>query len=167
MEKNMKKEPRCIICGQEKDGIQIKEDNVIRAMRWFNRKIMKRERNFKLVVCKDCYMKYSKARKSYQKKQVTYLVIGVLFAALLIAVSEGNIFAVVYGLVIILVMYGLSLISYVPALDVQKKGPLKKELQQNESGQNNSEGLKEHEKHANQKIGKRTLPAHKKVYKHE
>ncbi len=123
-------EKRCIMCGEHRGGIPIREDAILHAMRWFNRKVMRKERNFRLLVCKDCYLKYNKLRKNYLKKQVSYLAIGVLFAALLIAVSGGNPFAIVYGLVVIAAMYLLSIISYMPDLDIPDER--KKELMREE-----------------------------------
>ncbi len=114
-----RKEPRCIYCGGEKDGIEVREDAVVAAMRWFNRRVLKKYRNYKLVVCKECYLDYKKARKRFMRKQVSYLAIGFLFAALLIAVSPDNAFTYVYGIVVITFMYLLSLVSYVPALKTE------------------------------------------------
>lgn len=112
-----KREPRCIYCGAAKAGLAVREDFVIASMRWINRTLFRRYRNYRLVVCKDCYMNYRKARKKYVRKQVSYLVLGFLFAALLVAVSPGNAFAYVFGFAIIAFMYLLSLVSYLPALE--------------------------------------------------
>ncbi len=122
-----KREPRCIYCGKKRDGLGIREDYVIRAVRWFNRKVLHRYHNYRLVVCRDCYLNYRKARARYLKKQATYLAIGIIFAGLLIFVSSANLFAFAYGIAIILFMYLLSLVSYVPALEVgqeKKEGRL-------------------------------------------
>ncbi|MCL4371962.1 hypothetical protein M1373_01445 [Candidatus Marsarchaeota archaeon] len=120
----MKKESRCIICGLEKDGLEVKNDRIIDAMRWFKKNVTKNEKGYRLVVCKDCYVKYKKARDSYNTKTISYLVIGVLFAAVLIATGR-SIGAVVAGIVVIALMYALSLLSYTPGLKAQpeaKKG---------------------------------------------
>lgn len=122
-------EPRCIICGKEKDGIEVKEDYVIDLIRWFNRTVLKRVHHYKIVVCKDCYMDYTKARKKYTKRQGTYIAIGVIFALLLFFASGFNVFALFYGAGIIIFMYVLSLFSYVPELQVNeqiKASPAKK-----------------------------------------
>lgn len=107
---------RCIYCGQPRPGLPVREDNMIRCIRWFNRKVLRRYRNYRLVVCRACYPSYKKARSRYVKKQAAYIVIGFLFAGLLVAVSGGSGFAFVYGAGIIAFMYALSVVSYVPAL---------------------------------------------------
>jgi len=116
-------ESRCIYCGQPKPGLPVREDNVIRCVRWFNRKMLRKYRNYRLVVCRACYPGYKKARSRYVKKQATYLIIGFLFAGLLVAVSGGSGFAFIYGAAIVAFMYALSLVSYVPALDVGAARP--------------------------------------------
>ncbi|MCL4387559.1 hypothetical protein M1567_00175 [Candidatus Marsarchaeota archaeon] len=120
----MKKETRCIICGKELNGLEVKEDNVIRAMRWFKRNVTHNEKNYRLVVCKDCYVKYKKARDSYNSKTVSYLAIGVIFAALLI-ITGRSLGALAAGIAIIILMYALSLLSYMPGLKQQAKGASK------------------------------------------
>jgi hypothetical protein len=107
---------RCIICGLEKDGLEVKEDYVINAMRYFKKNITKNAKNYRLVVCKECFPKYDKARNSYVKKQISYVAIAVAFAVLLIIVAAGNLGAIVYGLAIIIFMYLLSLLSYTPGV---------------------------------------------------
>ncbi len=113
----MAKEQRCIICGKETRGLEVREDYVIGAIRWFKRNVTHNEKGYGLVVCKDCYVKYRKARDSYTKKQVSYTIIGIVFAILLVAFgrSLGSVFA---GAVIILFMYLLSLLSYMPAVNM-------------------------------------------------
>ncbi len=111
-------ESRCVICGEKKPGLQIRADNVVRCMRWFNRKVLKKYRNYRLVVCKDCYIRYKKARRSYVRKQAIYVSIGVIFTILLLIFSGWNFSALLYGAVLTFFMYLLSLISYVPAIDV-------------------------------------------------
>lgn len=109
-------EMRCVYCGQARPGLRVREDYVIKAMRWFNRSVLHKYRNYTLVVCKECYPTYKKSRAKYARKQITYVVIGFLFAGLLVAVSGGNAFAFLYGMAVIVFMYALSLISYVPSL---------------------------------------------------
>ena len=121
-------ESRCIICGLEKDGLEVKEDYIIKSIRWFKRNITRNEKGYRLVVCKDCYPKYAKLRESYMRKQVTYIIIGVLFAAVLIAFSGGRLLsAILYGIIIIVFMYLLAQLSYMPALKIP---PLEKAQKQ-------------------------------------
>ncbi|MGC8651640.1 MAG: hypothetical protein ACP5UH_00080 [Candidatus Micrarchaeia archaeon] len=118
-------ENRCIICGLEKDGIEVKEDYIIDTIRWFKRNVTRNEKGYRLVVCKECYPKYKKARDSYTRREVAYLAIGVIFAALLIAFSGGHeLSAVFYGVLIIIFMYLLAQLSYMPALKLPQVGKM-------------------------------------------
>ncbi|MCL4411590.1 hypothetical protein M1329_01485 [Candidatus Marsarchaeota archaeon] len=113
--RNAPSEPRCIICGEAVDGLEVQEDYVIQAIRWFKRNVTRNAKNYRLVVCKNCYVKYKKSRDSYTRKQIAYVVVGVLFAGLLIAVGRTAV-AVLAGVAIIALMYLLSLLSYMPAV---------------------------------------------------
>lgn len=106
------------MCGKAVDGIDVKNDYVIDAIRFFNRKILHKYRNYRLVVCKDCYIKYNKGRKGFVKKQAAYIGIGIIFAIFLMIGSGGNLVALFYGIIVIIFMYVLSLISYLPALKI-------------------------------------------------
>ena len=117
------------MCGKAVDGIEVKNDYVIDAIRFFNRKILHKYRNYKLVVCKDCYIKYNKGRKSFIKKQAMYIGIGIIFAILLVIGSGANLLALLYGIIVIAFMYLLSLISYLPAL---KTGDVNDRVSKNE-----------------------------------
>ncbi len=112
--------PRCILCGNETDGLDVREDYVIDAIRWFKRNVMRNEKGYRLVVCKECYVRYRKSRDSYVRKQISYVVIGVIFAGLLVFAGR-SLGAVAAGAAIILFMYLLSLLSYMPALAVPAK----------------------------------------------
>jgi len=111
--------PRCIICGEAKEGLPVEEDYIIATIRWINRSVFKKYRNHRLVVCKECYLKYSKQRERYVHKQITYIAIGVLFTLALFFVSYNPI-SLLYGIAVIVFMYALSLISYIPALNIKK-----------------------------------------------
>jgi hypothetical protein len=111
----------CIMCGQEKNGLDVKEDHVIRAMRWVKRNITKNAKNYQMVVCKDDFLKYKKKREGYERKQILYIIIGILFLVLLLIFANGRYLgAIVYGFAIIIFMYLLSLISYMPAVEMPK-----------------------------------------------
>lgn len=119
---------RCLICGGEKLGIPIREDAVFRAYRALihtSRTITGRgelnKRNYRLVVCRDDYPKYKKMRNSYVRKEFTYVGIGVVFTALMMLVSSTRLLALVYGFVLILFLYVLAQISYMPALDISEE----------------------------------------------
>jgi ribosomal protein L34E len=118
--------PRCIICGKEKEGLEVKEDFVIYAIRWFKRNITKNEKHYKLIVCKECYPKYYTAREKYEKRRALYLVLGIIFALLLVLIGQNKIIAVLYGIIIIIFVYLLSLFTYMPAVKIPEK--LKKHI---------------------------------------
>ncbi len=107
----------CIICGKERDGIEIKEDHVIEAIRWIKTNITKNEKNNRLVVCKECYPKYVKARKKYESRRITYLVLGILFAAMSLIVSP-RLETLAMAIVVVVLLYALSYLSYMPALKI-------------------------------------------------
>ncbi|MCL4403669.1 MAG: hypothetical protein M1500_00255 [Candidatus Marsarchaeota archaeon] len=119
---------RCVMCGAEKPGIPIREDVVFRAYRALihaSRTITGRgalnKRKFNLVVCREDYPKYKKLRNSYLRKEFTYVGIGVIFTALMMLVSPSKLLALAYGLVLILFLYILAQISYMPALDIHEE----------------------------------------------
>lgn len=95
-------------------------------MRWVKRNITKNPKNYRMVVCKDDFLAYKKKRDSYERKRIAYVVIGVIFTVLLLSFANGRFLgAIVYGIGIIAFMYLLSLLSYIPAVDmpaVQEKG---------------------------------------------
>jgi len=112
------RESRCIICGLPKDGLEVKEDYVINFIRLFKRNVTKNEKGYRLVVCKDCYPKYAKQRKRFDTRRATYITLGVIFTALFLVVSPNKLAALAYGVLITLFLYLLSLVNYVPALNI-------------------------------------------------
>jgi hypothetical protein len=76
------KKDACIICGKEKPGLEVKDDYMIDAVRWIKLKIFKsKPKNFRLVVCKDDFLKYKKQRDRYERNQMLYVAIGIIFLA--------------------------------------------------------------------------------------
>ena len=112
---------RCIVCGLEKPGLKVREDFVIKGIRVFKRYVTRNEKGYALVVCKECYPKYKKERDRMVRRRLIYLIIGVLFAAIFIALSPNKALALLYGALIVLFLYLLSLVNYTPALDIQPK----------------------------------------------
>ncbi len=126
------KDDRCIICGEKKNGLSVREDYMIQAIRWFKKNVTKNERGYALVVCKSCYPKYAKARKKFENRQLLYLILGVVFAAVLVYASVDKPLAILYGMLVILFMFLLSLLTYMPELEVPiaaggAKGPAEQE----------------------------------------
>lgn len=121
-----KRESYCIICGEKKDGIEIREDYVIHAIRWFNRKVLRTpEKRNRIVVCSSCYPNYKTRRKKYLSRQRTYLVLGFLFMLFGVVIAR-NAQSFIIGVVVIIILYLLSLLSYLPDLGEKPKGEVKK-----------------------------------------
>ncbi len=110
----------CIICGQEKPGIEVKEDNVIRAIRWFKRNVTKNEQGNKLVVCRDCYLKYSTLRSKYESRQKLYIALGILFVIFSVMVSTNKLVGLGMGIFVFVLLYLISFLNYIPALNLPK-----------------------------------------------
>ncbi len=111
----------CIICGEKKDGLRVKNDGIINAIRWLKHNITRNERGYDLVVCKECFLKYREAKTKYDHRRIIYVGIGVIFTLLLLLLSGGrSIGALISGIVLIGLMYLLSLLSYMPSLEIPK-----------------------------------------------
>ncbi len=112
-------EPRCVICGKANDGIEIQEDQILGLLRWFKRNVTRNEKGYKLVVCKSCYPIYTKSRKRFVNRQVLYVGLGVILSLLLVIGGGNKLLAVLYSIIVIVFMYALSLLSYMPTLKVK------------------------------------------------
>lgn len=109
------KDSRCIICGEKKNGLEVKEDYIIQIIRWVKKNITKDEKGHRLVVCKDDFAKYKKSRDSYKRKQAIYIALGVIFTIFLAGVSGPRVFsALLLGTGVTMFMYLLSQLSYMP-----------------------------------------------------
>jgi hypothetical protein len=108
-----------MICGEEKNGIAIKNDRILEVMRWIKRNVTRNEKRNRIVVCKECYPKYIEARKKYTSRQVLYLAIGIIFVGIGLFIAQ-NLGTLLLGVVIVIFLYLLSLLSYIPELDVKK-----------------------------------------------
>ncbi|MGC8586920.1 MAG: hypothetical protein ACP5K9_01365 [Candidatus Micrarchaeia archaeon] len=105
----------CIICGQEKDGIEIESDYVIDAIRWFKRNVTKNEQRNRIVVCKDCYPKYKILRKRFEKREKIYIILGILFIITGTVISP-RIGTFIVTVIVAVFLYLLSLLSYIPKI---------------------------------------------------
>lgn len=110
----------CIICGERKDGLEIEEDYVLEAIRWFKRNVTHDERGNRLVVCKKCYPDYKKRRDRYVNRQRIYVAMGVIFVILVLIVSQDP-FTLIAAFIMLLLFYALSLANYMPDLKVKVK----------------------------------------------
>jgi hypothetical protein len=114
----MMRESYCMICGEKKDGIPIKEDYVIEAIRWFNRKVLRQPpRNNRIVVCSSCYEKYKKQRSKYLSRQKVYIVAGILFLIFGIVLTRAP-QAILLSILVCIGLYLLSLLTYLPDLEL-------------------------------------------------
>lgn len=108
--------PACIMCGKEKNGLGVRDDFVINSIRWVKRNVTKNSREYKLVVCKECFLNYKKKRESYERKMMIYGALGVIFLAALVVATGGRLGAIGIGLVIVFFLMLLAQFSYVPAV---------------------------------------------------
>ena len=113
----------CIICGKKKDGIKVADDHVLKTLRWFKTNVTKNVQNNTLVVCKTCYPQYSKQRKKYVSRRTAYVALGIIFLILSMIISSSAwLTALSIGILIVLLLYGLSLINYMPGLQLKGTG---------------------------------------------
>ncbi|MEM0106907.1 MAG: hypothetical protein QXI95_00110 [Candidatus Micrarchaeaceae archaeon] len=112
------------MCRRNVEGLPVRIDTVIKVVRWFAVRLSKNTQLHTLVVCKDCYLPYIKARKKYLRKRNTYFVLGILFTGMLCSMSLNSpikfLLALLAGLIITGGMYLLALLNYVPALENEK-----------------------------------------------
>ncbi len=109
----------CMVCGKEKTGISVKEDYVIDFIRWFKKTVLRSESHNLLVVCEEDYPVYKKYRKRFVSRQRIYIVLGALFVIFGMIIAPF-ITTLLWMLALLLFLYLLSLINYVPALDLMK-----------------------------------------------
>ncbi|MEM3781464.1 MAG: hypothetical protein QXT43_00675 [Candidatus Micrarchaeaceae archaeon] len=111
----------CIICGNEKQGLEVENDFVINSIRWFKKNVTKNERNNRLVVCRDCYIKYAGMRKKYEGRVRLYLALGIIFALFAFLVSADKLYALAIGAFVVALLYLFSMLSYMPKLKTGKQ----------------------------------------------
>ena len=114
----------CIICGKEKTGLPVKDDYILQSIRWIKTNITHNVKNYKLVVCKDDFLAYQKKRDGFERKEIIYGAVGIVFLIALVITSEGNIGAVFVGLGVTLGLLALSHVSYIPAVELPPGVPL-------------------------------------------
>ncbi|MCL5427722.1 MAG: hypothetical protein M1321_00905 [Candidatus Marsarchaeota archaeon] len=123
--KTEKRKSYCILCAKERDGIPVKEDNVIKAIRLIKRHVLKSEKRNRLVVCKECYADYKKYRKRYTRRQAIYVGLGIVFLIMLLAISptwQSKLSGALIGIGMTLLLYLLSLLNHVPEIDIPSDG---------------------------------------------
>ncbi|MGC8710347.1 MAG: hypothetical protein ACP5RF_01930 [Candidatus Micrarchaeia archaeon] len=120
----MDKEGYCIICGKKKYGTEVEEGNVIKIIRWLKKNVTKNEKGNRLVVCSECYPKYTKYRSRFEKRLALYLILGILFLAFGLLLSF-KLDTFILGLFVILLMYFFALLNYMPKLKEAKSAEKK------------------------------------------
>jgi hypothetical protein len=108
------------MCGEPRNGLEVREDWVINTIRAFKRNVTKNEKNYRLVVCKECYPKYAKAKSRYDKRRMIYITLGVVFGIIVVLAASFRPTSFVVGIAAVCIMYLLSLLSYTPALIMPK-----------------------------------------------
>jgi hypothetical protein len=86
---------------------------MIDVIRWWKR-MRKTEKSYRLVVCRECFDKYSKARQRYKRRQLECMILGIVFAAMLIISRPLQ--GALFGTAIVVFMYLVSQLNWVPAL---------------------------------------------------
>ncbi len=110
----------CIICGDPKSGLGVKNDHVLETVRWFKKNVTKNEKGYALVVCKDDYPEWKKRRSKFETRRVLYVGLGVVFAVVAFVLSPKP-DTLLVGIGLILLLYLFALLSYMPALDIKKQ----------------------------------------------
>lgn len=117
------KESRCIICGNKREGLEVLPDYILNTIRWVKH-LTRSERNYRLVVCRDCFERYRKLRERYQRRQAECLVLGLLFAVVITAFNPMP--GILFGIAVMLFLYLLAQLSWMPPLrmpETKKKAP--------------------------------------------
>jgi cytochrome b subunit of formate dehydrogenase len=109
------------MCGKERDGIEVQDDFVLGAVRWFKRNVTKDEKKNRIVVCRDCYPQYKKRRGAYNFRQKLYLALGVAFLLISLVMSPRAT-TIVVSLLVLAMLYLFSLMSYTPRIAEPKGG---------------------------------------------
>ena len=118
-----------MICGKEKNGTDIEEDHVVKAMRWFKENVTHNAKGYRIVVCRECMPEYKKLRSKFVRRRAMYIGLGVVFTISIAAVSGGRYLGIIVcGLAVIAFLYCLSLVSYMPALKGESESTEKPEI---------------------------------------
>jgi len=117
----------CVDCQQEvagKRAVKIREDRVIRLIRW-GKRLLKISKENELYVCTDCMSKHEQRRKSFEKTMLVFAVIAALIIVLMVftIILSGRLemWAIASGVLIIVLLALFSIIfKYVPATETME-----------------------------------------------
>ncbi len=112
----------CVDCQKDVSGMRavpVKEDRIIRFIREVKR-FFKVSKENELYICYSCRVKHDERRKSFEKTMLIFSVVAALIILLMLITillsGRFELWAVVSGLMIILLLFVFSLIfKYVPA----------------------------------------------------
>ena len=79
-----------MVCGKERSGTDLREDYVLRAMRWFKENVTRNAKGYRIVVCGECMPEYRKLRSKFVRRRAMYVGLGILFTLTLVAFSGGR-----------------------------------------------------------------------------
>jgi len=123
----MKMTKVCWLCEKEvAEGTPLKNDVVIRFIREWKRKFGILKGN-ELVVCSEHLAKYTEKRKNFERNLVLYATIAVIVAIgvpilPLLMGASFNFTSICFSLVLAVMIFALSILKYVPALDTGEGG---------------------------------------------
>jgi hypothetical protein len=98
----------------------VEDDFVLNSIRWFKRNVTRNEKNNRLVVCRECYPRYSAARRKFESRERLYIALGVIFAALNLIVAR-SLTSLLVSAAIILLMLALAFLSYTPRISIKNQ----------------------------------------------
>ncbi len=110
----------CIVCAKERKGIPVEDDLVLGTVRWFKTNVTRNERNNRLVVCRDCYLKYVAARKKFESRQKLYVAFGAILAGMNLLLSQ-SLLSLLVSMFIFLLLFTFSMLSYMPRISIKKQ----------------------------------------------
>ena len=141
----------CICCQNERNGLEIQEDGVIRTIRQVKKALGMKTNQNGLVWCKDCYTTHTHLKindeeidtapfspgdampkgavkvDGYEERRKRYESRQVTYVALGVVfgilglIVSGNITTVFTAIVLIVFLYALSLLAYTPKIKIGAK----------------------------------------------
>jgi len=109
----------CVVCKKEKKGVRVEDDPVIEAIRGIKERLNISKRNI-LVVCKECLPKAEEKRKRFERSVMTWGILAVLVAVLLLLISF-SIQSLLLSVVTAVLFMLLALLSYFPKVEKHGK----------------------------------------------
>ncbi len=102
----------CIECGKPGKGHAVLDDYVIDGIRWVKRKLNIEKKNA-LIVCEECFEKYEKRRKSFERSLIIYSGVGVLLGVLLLVINP-SLGSLLSASILLLFLLILAHLKYAP-----------------------------------------------------